>query len=161
MGDFTLVPVVARTCPLQELVRVVSRRSTSLNQAWAWADIIRLLTEDFPLVNSPRAFPEYLWLHDEMTWVCEDLVEAGAWPVECPLEVDLTCGDNVEWIPALLRQLEAVTIIGREGRTTLVEVKTRAHACLSALQVSTSGPAPLEGGPTAQAVAPGVLLVAA
>lgn len=114
---------------LQALEAQVYRRVSPLNQAWAWAKAVHLITESTLLARSPAAYCDLTWLHEEMGWICEDLEEAGAWPIEVPIEVELTSERLVEVLLPLLRRLEAVPTDERAGRGVLLEVRARARAC--------------------------------
>lgn len=114
---------------LQALEAQVHRRVSPLNQAWAWARAIHAITEPTLLSRPPGACRDLTWLHEEMGWICEDLEEAGAWPIEVPIEVELTSDRFVEVLLPLLQRLEAVSTDERDDRGVLLEVRARARAC--------------------------------
>ena len=114
---------------LQSLEAQVYRRVSPLNRAWAWAKAIHAITEPTPHSRPPGACRDLTWLHEEMGWICEDLEEAGAWPIEVPVEVEIATERFVEVLLSLLRRLEAVRTDERDGRGVLLEVRARARAC--------------------------------
>ena len=114
---------------LQTLAAQVYHRVSPLNQAWAWAKAIQAITESTLLSRPPDVWRDLTWLHEEMGWICEDLEEAGAWPIEVPIEVELTTERLIEVLLPLLRRLEAVPTDERDGREVLLEVRARARAC--------------------------------
>lgn len=128
---------------LDSIERHVARRATTLNQAWSWAHAIRHLTLPRGLGPDRRALCELRWLDCEMTWICEDLEDAGAWPGD----VDLPTSDETETAMTLCRQmlerLVRLPATDCESPAALIEAQARAQACLIALAEPSAEPGPL------------------
>ena len=128
---------------LHSIERQVARRATTLNQAWSWAHAIRHMTLTRDLGPDRRALCELRWLDCEMTWICEDLEDAGAWPCE----VDLPTSDETETAMTLCRQmlerLVRLSVTDCERPAALIDAQARAEACLIALAERPAEPGPL------------------
>ena len=119
--------------PDQIVIDVVSRRVTTLNQAWSWADAAgRLVQEQHPNPNVLSLYP-LAWLECQMSWICADLQEAGAWS----RELELPFVSSTQHVKSLCRQvLDRIVELPTaqcECISALVEAQVRARACLIAL----------------------------
>ena len=110
----------------------VSRRVTTLNQAWSWADAAgRLVQEQH---HNPNLLPPYplAWLECQMSWICADLQEAGAWSRE--LELPFVSCQHVQSLGRqVLDRIVELPTAQCECISALVEAQARARACLIAL----------------------------
>ena len=126
----------------RDLARQVSRRVSTLNQAWAWACAIRQVTEPCWFIHCPTFRRTLSWLHHEMTWACEDLEEAGAWPIDIDINIEFDSGTVLQDLIPLLEALAAVSAFEGDGVGAIIEVKARATACLRALRTGDDDFAP-------------------
>ena len=110
----------------------VSRRVTTLNQAWSWADAAgRLVQEQH---HNPNLLPPYplAWLECQMSWICADLQEAAAWSHE--LELPFVSTQHVKSLcRQVLDRIVELPTAQCECISALVEAQARARACLIAL----------------------------
>ena len=118
--------------PDQIVIDVVSRRVTTLNQAWSWADAAgRLVQEQHPNPNVLSLYP-LAWLECQMSWICADLQEAGAWSRE--LELPFVSSQHVKLLcRQVLDRIVELPTAQCECISALVEAQVRARACLIAL----------------------------
>ena len=110
----------------------VSRRVTTLNQAWSWADAAgRLVQEQHPNPNLASPHP-LAWLECQMSWICADLQEAGAWSHE--LELPFVSSQHVKSLcRQVLDRIVELPTAQCECISALVEAQARARACLLGL----------------------------
>lgn len=124
------------TDAITALERQASHRATPANQAWAWAKAIEHLARDARHAGQVRHGSPLAWLECQMTWICEDLEDAGAWPC------DLNLVSHPEpWIAEdlaahWLARLADVTAVDPWTDQAVGEAQARAQACLVALAAS-------------------------
>ena len=110
----------------------VSRRVTTLNQAWSWADAAgRLVQEQHLNPNLASPYP-LAWLECQMSWICADLQEVGAWSRE--LELPFVSSQHVTSLcRQVLDRIVELPTAQCECISALVEAQARARACIIAL----------------------------
>lgn len=117
----------------------VSRRATTLNQAWTCAQVIRQLSLKRLPDHQGVALPDLRWLECEMVWICEDLEEAGAWA--CDLDVPLVLDPLLTkaLCRQILEQVLQLPAVDCDCQTALIEAQVRSKACLMALAEEPAG----------------------
>ena len=128
---------------LRSIERHVARRATTLNQAWSWAHAIRHLTLPRGLGPGQLALCELRWLDHEMTWICEDLEDAGAWPGEVAEHAITDSETAMALCRLMLERIVRLPVTDCECPVALIEAQARAQACLRALAEPSVEPVPL------------------
>lgn len=118
------------------LERQASHRATSANQAWAWAKAIEHLARDARHAGQVRHGSPLAWLECQMTWICEDLEDAGAWPCDLNLVSDPGPWIAEDLAAHWLARLVDVTAVEPWANTAVGEAQARAQVCLVALTTS-------------------------